>query len=144
VSVPAAGWQRGMEPCRGHLEWIARNRQWREAAVPVGECLSYRGELAGERAAIRRAIASFVDEEFRAHCTLGDVDRARVVILVDGPAARALMRLTWLTELRSHLLRACRAFRARRLEFQVGDGDDRFVVAPGDEAVGPACEEGQR
>ena len=133
-----------MEPCRGHLEWIVRNRQRREPAVPIGECLSARRDQSEERAAIRQAIASFVDDEFRAHCALGDVERTRVVILVDGPAARTVMRLTWLTELRNHLLRSCRRFKARRLEFQVGDGDDRFVVAGVDEGVGPSCEEGQR
>lgn len=132
-----------MEPHRNPLEWIVRNRQVRNPVVPIGQCLSDRQDLSEERGAIRRAIAAFVDDEFRAHCTLGEVDRERVVILVDCPAARMLMRLTWLTELRSHLVCSCRRFKARRLEFRVGDGDDRFAVAPADEGVGPSCEEVQ-
>lgn len=132
-----------MEPRQDHLEWIVRNRQARKAAVPIGECVAERRDLCRERGAIRRAIAAFVDDEFRAHCALGDVDRAKVVILVTSPAARMLMRLTWLTELRNHLLRSCRSFRARRLEFEVGDGDDRFSAAPDDGGVGPRCEEGR-
>ena len=132
-----------MELRRKHLEWIVRNRQTWNSAVPIGQCLSDRRELSAERAAIRRAIAGFVDDEFRAHCTLGDVDGAKVVILVECPAVRVLMRLTWLTELRNHLLRSCRCFKARRLEFRVGAGDDSFVRAPADEEVRLSSEEGQ-
>lgn len=48
------------------------------------------------------------------------------MILAESAPACEAMRLRWLTELRSHLLRTCRAFKARRLRFAVGESDDGF------------------
>ncbi len=122
-------WSRNADgrPATG-MSWIVRNRQVRDRVSPVGECIpDHEAALAG-RKAIREAVAAFVDDEFRAHCALGRVEADRVVILVDSAAAAAVLRRQWLTVLRSHLVDTCRAFRARRLEFRIGLGDDRFMA----------------
>ncbi len=124
-----------MQPQRDRLDWIARNRQVRSRAVPIGECLRDRQGVFETRKAIRQAVAAFVDEEFAAYCALGEVDGGKVVILVGSPTALMPIRLKWLTDLRGHLVRTCRPFGARRLEFRVGEGDDRFRLPPD---VGPA------
>jgi hypothetical protein len=115
-----------MAPRRGPLEWIVLNRQPRSRAVRIGQCL---GDPAGglaERTAVRRAVGAFVDEDFRRGCTLGPLDAQRVVILAASPAEAHALRLRWLTTLREHLLRTCKAFGARQLMFRVGRSDDPF------------------
>ena len=124
-----------MRPRRDPLEWITRNRQIRSRTVAVGACLGERREVLEARAAIRRAVSVFVDDEFRMHCRLGEVDGQRVEILVDSAPAQVLLRLKWLSELRAHLAQNCRAFRARRLVFRVGPGDDGFGVKPSSSEV---------
>jgi hypothetical protein len=125
-----------MKPDRHTLDWIVRNRQPRERVVPVAACLPDRQGVLAERRAVREAIAAFVDDEFRDLCTLGVVNSSEVVILARSAPARESMRLRWLTELRSHLVRACRPFRARRLRFEVGDGEDKFVRSDEETAAG--------
>lgn len=115
-----------MEPNRHTWDWIVRNRQPRDKAVPVGACLPDRKRVLEERRAVREAIGAFVDEEFRNLCTLGEIRGSEVVILARSAPAREAMRLRWLTKLRSHLMQTCRSFKARRLRFDVGDGDDCF------------------
>jgi hypothetical protein len=85
-----------------------------------------------ERRAVREAIGAFVDEEFRRLCTLGEIKGSEIVILARCAPAREAMRLRWLTKLRSHLLQTCRPFRARRLRFEVGDGNDGFSGPDGE------------
>lgn len=115
-----------MEPDGRTLGWIVRNRQPRDKAVPVGACLPDRKKALEERRAVREAIAAFVDDEFRSLCMLGEIKGAEVVILARSAPAREAMRLLWLTKLRSHLVQTCRSFKARRLRFEVGDGNDSF------------------
>lgn len=115
-----------MERRRGPLEWIVLNRQPRSRAVRIGQCLGdHTGGLA-LRAAIRRAVGAFVDEDFRRGCALGLVDARRVVILAPSPAEAHALRLQWLTTLREHLSRTCKMFGARQLLFQVGRSNDKF------------------
>jgi hypothetical protein len=113
------------------MGWIVQNRQVRDSAAAVGDCLPKYEAASEARQAIRQAIAAFVDDQFRSHCSLGVVDAGRVVILVDSAVAVDALRRAWLTALRSHLVDHCRAFRARRLEFRVGRGDDRFAEESG-------------
>jgi hypothetical protein len=123
-----------MQPRPSPLDWIVRNRQVGRRAVPIGQCLPDQVQAFETRAAIRAVVAAAVDDEFRAHCSLGEVTGSRVVILVDSAAARSVMRLKWLTQLRSHLARHCGGFGARQLAFQVGVGEDRFAArGPGEQ-----------
>jgi hypothetical protein len=120
------------------LEWIIQNRQVRQRAVAVGVCLGDRKKASAARAAIRRAVSAIVDDEFRTHCTLGEVNGQQVEILVDSAPAHMLLRLKWVTELRAHLARSCRAFGSRRIVFRVGPGDDRFKMAASGNEVNEA------
>jgi hypothetical protein len=115
-----------MVPRRGPLEWIVLNRQPRNRAVRIGQCLGDHAGALAERSGIRRAVGAFVDEDFRRGCTLGPVDAQRVVILAASPAEAHALRLRWLTTLREHLSRTCKGFGARQLLFRVGRSDDRF------------------
>ena len=117
-----------MQRHRDSLDWVARNRQIASRAAPIGRCVGDRRERLIARRMIRSCVAAFVDDEFRAHCVLGEVDRAKVVILADSSSTQVAMRLKWLMGLREHLVRTCRAFGSRQIVFRVGEGDDRFCT----------------
>ena len=108
-----------------NLRWVWENRQPTDRTVPIGELAERL--VGGERlsasqrlAELRRVVAAGTDEEFRRHCSLGELRAGRLTILVDDPSAAAVMRENWLLPLSGLLKRRSSGARVSSICFQVG------------------------
>jgi len=126
---------------RSQLEWVQGNRQPRSRTVPIGAVVDKMlagklGKNVRHREAVRACVGRVVDDTFREFCTLGRVDQRSVEIVVKHPSAAAGLRRAWLMCLLEHLEHDCRFAVSPKIQFSVGESEDRFP-SPG--AVVGAC-----
>ncbi|MCP4590641.1 MAG: hypothetical protein GY842_07850 [bacterium] len=119
------------EPSPKQLGQIWRNRQPRRAPGAIGPLAA--GLMTGSwvgglehREAVRACVVRVVDDEFRARCTLGTVDRRSVEFWVDDPTVAAYMRRRWWGVLLEAFERECRFATTPRMRFRYGRGGDRL------------------
>ncbi|UCE62078.1 MAG: DUF721 domain-containing protein [Phycisphaerales bacterium] len=117
------------------LTWVQRNRARRPSERQAGqvmETLVVREctdafERCGELA---RALAGYVDDDFRRHCRLAGVSRGVLTINVDEPSLLYAMRMRWEGVLGDAVRRCGRRGVIGRVVFEYGGTGMRVPVRP--------------
>jgi hypothetical protein len=120
------------------LRQVCLSRQPRSRMTAIGalarETLEQARTAANPlRVEVLELLGQVADDEFRRCCTLGDVRRGEVVILVKDPDCLYHIRVTWHLRLKGILERMCRHGVIRGIKFRSGSGGDCFPPAEGDD-----------
>ncbi len=114
---------------REQLGWVLRNKQRPERAQPIGLAARSLVDRTRNMACrlderVRRLVLAMCDDEFRAHCVLGCVERGVLMIAVDDVRWVYAFRLKWECALVQRIGMECPGCGVRAVRFmQSSDGD---------------------
>ena len=119
--------------CERQLKWIQENRGRRKRTRQVGTLINDLAQHVEARDALgknARAIADFVDDEFRDHCRVAGFRAGALLIHVDHASLVYPMRLRWLARLVRALPRLAEGRRVSEIVFAFGN-DGARIPRPG-------------
>lgn len=107
---------------RKQLGWVLRNWRRRERTQSIGQAA--RGIIDGTQhtgawpdESVRRLVWAMGDDEFRAHCVLGYVERGTLKIAVDDARRLYAYRLRWEQLLANRIATQCPGSGVRAVRF---------------------------
>jgi len=119
------------------LHWVMANRTPRGEIPRVGEMIGGLAEGAlrrdrKQRTQLASLLADCVDQEFRRHCRIGDLNHGTLIIEVDEPGLISILRARWSSKIESALRRGGAKTGTGRVLFRFGRCGDRMpVIASG-------------
>ena len=115
------------------LHWVMANRTPRSTIPPIGAMIGGLVEVAlrrdGEqRTQLASILADCVDQEFRRHCRIGDLQNGLLTIEVDEPGMISILRARWASKIESALRKRDARSGVRRVLFKFGRSGERIPM----------------
>jgi hypothetical protein len=109
------------------------NRTPRSTIPPIGAMIGGLVEVAlrrdGEqRTQLASILADCVDQEFRRHCRIGDLQNGLLTIEVDEPGMISILRARWASKIESALRKRDARSGVRRVLFKFGRSGERIPM----------------